>query len=75
MRNSSEGSPQLVVAFSALQNAFCTGAYLALGAFIIIGIPLLFLIGIGSLVLAIVAAIKASDGLCYHYPLTVRLVS
>ena len=43
-------------------------------AFIIIGIPLLFLIGVGSLVLAIVAAIKAADGLCYRYPLTLRLV-
>ena len=43
-------------------------------AFIIIGIPLLFLIGLGSVVLAIVAAIKAADGLCYHYPLTLRLV-
>ena len=43
-------------------------------AFILIGIPLLILIGLGSLVLAIVAAVKASDGLCYRYPLTLRLV-
>jgi uncharacterized Tic20 family protein len=43
-------------------------------AFIVIGIPLLFVIGLGSLVLAIVAAIKAADGRCYHYPLTLRLV-
>jgi uncharacterized Tic20 family protein len=42
--------------------------------FLVIGIPLLVLIGLASLVLAIVAAIKASDGHCYHYPLTLRLV-
>ncbi len=41
---------------------------------IAIGIPLLIIIGLASIVLAIVAAIKASDGGCYHYPLTLRLV-
>ena len=41
---------------------------------ILVGIPLLLVIGLASLVLAIVAAIKASDGGCYHYPLTLRLV-
>ncbi len=44
-------------------------------AFIIIGIPLMILIGLGSLVFAIIAAVKASDGQCYRYPLTLRLVS
>jgi uncharacterized Tic20 family protein len=43
-------------------------------AFVIVGIPLLIVIGLGSLVLAIVAAVKASDGECYQYPLTLRLV-
>jgi uncharacterized Tic20 family protein len=43
--------------------------------FILIGIPLLLLIGLGSLILAIIATVKASDGLCYRYPLTLRLVS
>jgi uncharacterized Tic20 family protein len=42
--------------------------------FILIGVPLLFGIGIASIVLAIIGAIKASDGGCYHYPLTLRLV-
>ena len=41
---------------------------------LLVGIPLLLVIGLASLVLAIVAAIKASDGGCYHYPLTLRLV-
>jgi uncharacterized Tic20 family protein len=42
--------------------------------FILIGIPLMVAIGFASLVFAIVAAIKASDGGCYRYPLTLRLV-
>ena len=42
--------------------------------FILIG-SLLLVLGFGSLVLAIIATIKASDGLCYRYPLTLRLVS
>ena len=42
--------------------------------FVVIGIPLLILIGIASFILAIVAAVKASDGGCYRYPLTIRLV-
>ena len=42
--------------------------------FIFVGIPMLALIGAGSLILAIVAAVKASDGGCYRYPLNLRLV-
>ena len=42
--------------------------------FILIGIPMLLVIGFGSLVLAIIAAVKASNGVCYRYPLTLRLV-
>ena len=42
--------------------------------FVLIGIPLLMVIALAGFVLAIVAAVKASDGGCYHYPLTLRLV-
>lgn len=42
--------------------------------FILIGIPLLFIVGIGSAVLSIVATIKVSEGKPYRYPLTIRLV-
>ena len=42
--------------------------------FILIGIPVLIVLGLGSLVLAIIATIEASDGGCYRYPLTLRLV-
>lgn len=43
--------------------------------FLIIGIPMLIAIGIGWLVLTIVAAVKASNGEAYRYPLTIRFVS
>ncbi len=41
---------------------------------IVVGIPLAILIGLASLVFAIIAAVKASNGECYRYPLTIRLV-
>jgi uncharacterized Tic20 family protein len=41
---------------------------------ILIGIPLMVALVIYFLVCSIKAAIKASDGLCYHYPFTLRLV-
>jgi len=46
----------------------------ALLTFVLIGIPLLFIIGIGSLVCAVIASIKASEGGFYRYPLTLRMV-
>lgn len=42
--------------------------------FILIGFPLLILLWVLSWILAIVAAVKASNGACYHYPLTLPLV-
>src|SRR5215216_1422833 len=42
--------------------------------FILIGVPILIMIGVGSLILAIIAAVKASNGEVYRYPLTMRLV-
>ena len=36
--------------------------------------PLMMLIGLAALVLIVIAAIKANDGIAYRYPLTVRLV-
>lgn len=41
---------------------------------VLVGIPLLIIMGIASVVLAILAAVRASDGGLYHYPLTIRLV-
>jgi uncharacterized protein len=42
--------------------------------FVVVGIPLLVVLGIGSLILGIIAAVKASDGKTYHYPLCIRFV-
>lgn len=42
--------------------------------FVLIGIPLLIVLAIAWLVLAILAGIKANDGVAYRYPLTLRLV-
>ena len=36
--------------------------------------PLMMLIGLAALVLIVIAAIKANEGIAYRYPLTVRLV-
>jgi uncharacterized Tic20 family protein len=43
--------------------------------FVLIGIPLMFAIGLGALVLTIMAAVKVSNGnFDYRYPLTIRLL-
>jgi len=43
--------------------------------FVLIGIPLAFAIGIGALVLTIMAAVKVSNGeLAYRYPFALRLL-
>ncbi|MDF2640837.1 MAG: orotate phosphoribosyltransferase [Pseudomonas sp.] len=41
---------------------------------VVIGFPLLLLVGIGALVLTIIAGIKANEGLDYRYPFTWRLL-
>lgn len=43
-------------------------------AWVVVGVPLAILIGIASVVLGIIAAFKAADGLCYRYPMTLRIV-
>lgn len=41
---------------------------------LLIGIPMLILLSIAGIILAIIAAVKASDGTCYKYPLTIPFV-
>ncbi|AAY35287.1 DUF4870 domain-containing protein [Pseudomonas syringae] len=41
---------------------------------LIIGFALLTLVGIGAAALAIIAGIKANDGVNYRYPFTLRLI-
>ena len=40
----------------------------------ILTIPLLAVVGIVAIILIIIAAVKANDGVAYRYPLTLRLV-
>ncbi len=47
---------------------------LSLGIGAILTIPLFLLIGVAALVLVIIAAVKANEGVAYRYPLTLRLV-
>jgi uncharacterized Tic20 family protein len=42
---------------------------------ILIGIVLLVVLGIFSLIIQIIAMIKANEGIRYRYPLTIRLVN
>lgn len=52
-----------------------TMALIAIILFItIIGIPLLFVLGIVNLVLVIVATIRANDGKIYRYPFNWRII-
>ena len=41
---------------------------------VVVGIPLLIVMAIASVILAIIAAVHASDGRFYRYPLTIRFV-
>ena len=47
---------------------------LSLGVGAVLTIPLFLLVGLGALVFAIIAAVKANEGVAYRYPLTLRLV-
>jgi uncharacterized Tic20 family protein len=43
--------------------------------FVLIGIPLMFIVGIGALIMTIMAAVKVSNGdFGYRYPLSIRLL-
>lgn len=43
-------------------------------SFVLIGIPLLIIVGICSLIFTIIGAIKANDGIIYKYPLTMTFI-
>ncbi|MFQ6115959.1 MAG: DUF4870 domain-containing protein [bacterium] len=42
---------------------------------ILIGIPLLIVLGIFEIVMVVIAAVKASNGEKYRYPVTIRFIS
>jgi uncharacterized protein len=47
---------------------------LSLGIGALLTIPLMMIIGITALILIIIAAIKANEGVAYRYPFAIRLV-
>ncbi len=47
---------------------------MSLGIGAILTIPLLLFVGLGALILVIMAAVKANEGVAYRYPLTIRLI-
>ena len=51
---------------------YCAIAFLLV--FIVIGIPLLFALGIFNLVMIIVAAVKTNSGEDFRYPLCIRFI-
>ena len=48
--------------------------FMSLGIGAVLTFPLLAIIGIGAVVLVIIAAMKARDGVAYRYPFALRLV-
>jgi uncharacterized Tic20 family protein len=42
--------------------------------FVVIGIPLLIVLGLAAAVCAIIGAVRAAEGVTYRYPLTIRLI-
>lgn len=74
----SNGKEALNFQLSVLVYTWVLGMIGALTAFILVGflfLGLAFLIGIGALVLAIIASIKVSNGQSYRYPLTIRFLN
>jgi uncharacterized Tic20 family protein len=47
---------------------------MSLGIGLILTVPLMMAIGIAALVLCIIAAMKANQGIAYRYPIALRLV-
>jgi hypothetical protein len=48
---------------------------MSLGIGVILTVPMLLFVGLGALILVIIAAVKANEGVAYRYPLTIRLVN
>jgi uncharacterized protein len=61
-----------VLNFNISWTIYAAVAFLSI--FVLIGVLLLPAIGITWLILAIIGAIKASDGKMHRYPLTIRLI-
>jgi uncharacterized Tic20 family protein len=62
------------ITVSALFVALLVLSLLTLGLGFLVTLPVMLIIGIAALVLVIMAAIKANQGIAYRYPFTLRLV-
>lgn len=62
------------IVFAALFAVTMVLAIVTLGIGALLIAPLYIVLGVGWLVLTIIAAIKANDGVAYRYPFTLRLV-
>ncbi|MET4105423.1 DUF4870 domain-containing protein [Hymenobacter sp. UYP22] len=58
-----------------LISAVIYGAVFGLLSFLLIGLPLLGILGIVSIVFPIIGAVKANEGTLWSYPLTIRFLS
>lgn len=55
-------------------SVFIYGLCCILLIFMIIGLPMLIVLGMAVLILSIVAAVRGADGHEYRYPLTIRFI-
>ena len=62
------------ITVSAVFLALLVLSLLTLGIGFLITLPIMLIVGIAALVLIIMAAIKANDGIAYRYPFTIRLI-
>jgi len=62
------------ITVSAIFLALLVLSLVTLGIGFIVTLPIMLIVGIAALVLIIMAAIKANDGIAYRYPFTVRLI-
>lgn len=58
-----------------LISALIYGAVCGLLTFVLIGLPLLGILGLLSLIFPIIGAIKANEGVLWTYPLSIRIFS
>ena len=62
------------ITVSAVFLALLVLSLLTLGIGFLITLPIMLIVGIAALVLIIMAAIKANEGVAYRYPFAIRLV-
>ena len=62
------------ITVSAIFVALLILTFLTLGIGALLTVPVMLIVGLGALVLIVMAAIKANDGIAYRYPLTLRLI-